>query len=343
MPWWWGGGLAEDGFFLSETLLPSPLCRLFRWTWHDVRSLVELLQIAEHVELLLVRLVVVNFAVEPSYWPSLRHSQISWGGEGKEGWEGRDRGASSHGKTENRILAEERGFSFVNQVYGIEIIFLMLIFLCNRCDSNDDYNNESDTLVRRNSRDRLRSISKLKPFNLLMSSVFVNRIHVYICYYVRAISGQDCTELNSRSTLLNFTGLGTSRIPLLYTILFRFIIVPKGVVALSRPRSIYLKVPLLLHQLHDSIQNMAFHGLLRWEMIMLPIPSTSPMHFKSWYNAPFEFGSESVTFPKPHWHARAYPQEESRCSSIVWPCHTPPNSSAGNPLNRGGIPSQKPV
>ena len=45
-----------------------------------------------------------------------------------------------------------------------------------------------------------------------------------------------------------------------------------------------------------SMKNLAFHSLLRWKMIILPILTTSRMHFcsKGWENVLFELRSERV-------------------------------------------------
>ena len=45
-----------------------------------------------------------------------------------------------------------------------------------------------------------------------------------------------------------------------------------------------------------SMENLAFHSLLRWKMIMLPILTTSPIHLSldSWENVLFGLGSERV-------------------------------------------------
>ena len=54
-----------------------------------------------------------------------------------------------------------------------------------------------------------------------------------------------------------------------------------------------------------SMKNLAFHGLLAWKMITLPILTTSSIHYflKGWGKVLFELGSERVT--KGHemsWH-----------------------------------------
>ena len=44
------------------------------------------------------------------------------------------------------------------------------------------------------------------------------------------------------------------------------------------------------------MKNLAFHSLLRWKMIIVPIPTTSLIHFLfvGWENVLFELGSEGV-------------------------------------------------
>ena len=62
--------------------------------------------------------------------------------------------------------------------------------------------------------------------------------------------------------------------------------------ALPLPRVINVKFPLQPHQKHNITQykNLAFHSLLRWKMIILPILTSSLMCFcsKSWGNVRFE-------------------------------------------------------
>ena len=65
---------------------------------------------------------------------------------------------------------------------------------------------------------------------------------------------------------------------------------------LSLPRVINFKLPLQLHQKFTphSMKNLAFHSLLSWKMIILPILTTSLIHLslKGWGNVHFEPGSE---------------------------------------------------
>ena len=74
---------------------------------------------------------------------------------------------------------------------------------------------------------------------------------------------------------------------------------PLGRVNLFTPKSDLLQIspaasPEILHS--HSMKNLPFHSLLRWKMIILPILTTSLIHFtlKGWENVPFEHGSDEV-------------------------------------------------
>ena len=65
------------------------------------------------------------------------------------------------------------------------------------------------------------------------------------------------------------------------------------------PKSDCAKIPLQPHQKYCIIQcreNLAFHSLLRWKMIILPILTTSLtlFLFRGWENVLFELGSNRV-------------------------------------------------
>ena len=80
-----------------------------------------------------------------------------------------------------------------------------------------------------------------------------------------------------------------------------------------------------------SMKNLAFHGLLRWKMIILPILTISLIHFylKGWENATFYLGSERVkggaTWTCTCVHMRKFSpvnrDEKARgASNINWRC-----------------------
>ena len=67
---------------------------------------------------------------------------------------------------------------------------------------------------------------------------------------------------------------------------------------LSHPRVINFKFPCSLTRniTSPSMENLAFRSLFRWKMIILPVLTTSLIHFclKGWENALFELSSEEA-------------------------------------------------
>ena len=86
----------------------------------------------------------------------------------------------------------------------------------------------------------------------------------------------------------------------------------------SLPRAINFKFPPQHHQKYNITQfkNMAFHSLLRSQMIILPILTTSLTHFslEGWENVLFERGSERTCPLDP----RRLPVGPKKCSKACF-------------------------